>query len=85
MYDVKSKKAEEFIDDGEILATLAYADEHKNDRKLIKSIIEKAKEIKGLSHREASVLLASEEEDLNKEVEALAMEIKEKLWYTLVV
>ena len=85
MYDVKSKKAEEFIDDGEILATLAYADEHKNDRELIKSIIEKAKEIKGLSHREASVLLASEEEDLNKEVEALAMEIKEKFYGNRIV
>ena len=85
MYDVTSKKAEEFIDDGEILATLAYADEHKNDRELIKSIIEKAKEIKGLSHREASVLLASEEEDLNKEVEALAMEIKEKFYGNRIV
>lgn len=85
MYDVMSKKAEEFIDDGEILATLAYADEHKNDRALIKSIIEKAKEIKGLSHREASVLLASEEEDLNKEVEALAMEIKEKFYGNRIV
>ena len=85
MYDVMSKKAEEFIDDGEILSTLAYADEHKNDRELIKSIIEKAKEIKGLSHREASVLLASEEEDLNKEVEALAMEIKEKFYGNRIV
>lgn len=85
MYDVTSKKAEEFIDDEEIQATLAYADAHKNDRELIKSIIEKAKEIKGLSHREASVLLASEEEDLNKEVEALAMEIKEKFYGNRIV
>lgn len=85
MYDVTSKKAEEFIDDSEILATLAYADAHKNDRTLIKSIIEKAKEIKGLSHREASVLLASEEEDLNKEVEDLAMEIKEKFYGNRIV
>ena len=43
MYDVKSKKAEEFIDDQEILDSLAYADAHKNDRELIKSIIEKAR------------------------------------------
>lgn len=85
MYDVKSKKAEEFISDEEILDTLAYADEHKNDRELIKSIIEKAREIKGLSHREASVLLASEEEDLNKEVEELAMEIKEKFYGNRIV
>lgn len=85
MYDVTSKKAEEFIDDEEIQATLAYADAHKNDRELIKSIIEKAKEIKGLSHREASVLLTSEEEDLNKEVEALAMDIKEKFYGNRIV
>lgn len=85
MYDVKSKKAEEFISDEEILDTLAYADAHKNDRELIKSIIEKAREIKGLSHREASVLLASEEEDLNKEVEELAMEIKEKFYGNRIV
>ena len=77
MYDVKSKKAEEFIDDQEILDSLAYADAHKNDRELIKSIIEKAREIKGLNHRDASVLLACEEEDLNEEVCKLAMEIKE--------
>ena len=85
MYDVKSKKAEEFIDDQEILDTLAYADAHKNDRELIKSIIEKAKEIKGLSHREASVLLSCEEEDLNEEVCQLAMEIKEKFYGNRIV
>lgn len=85
MYDVKSKKAEEFIDDEEIMFTLAYAEEHKNDRALIKSIIEKAKEMKGLSHREASVLLSSEEEDLNKEVEDLAMKIKERFYGNRIV
>jgi 2-iminoacetate synthase len=85
MYNVKSKKAEEFIDDQEILDTLSYADAHKNDRELIKSIIEKAKEIKGLSHREASVLLACEEEDLNEEVCKLAMEIKEKFYGNRIV
>ncbi|MCI5595964.1 MAG: [FeFe] hydrogenase H-cluster radical SAM maturase HydG [Lachnospiraceae bacterium] len=85
MYDVKSKKAEEFIDDQEILDSLAYADAHKNDRELIKSIIEKAREIKGLNHRDASVLLACEEEDLNEEVCKLAMEIKEKFYGNRIV
>ena len=85
MYDVKSKKAEEFINDEEILDTLAYADAHKNDRDLILSIIEKAKEIKGLSHREASVLLACEEEDLNEQVCQLAMKIKEKFYGNRIV
>ena len=85
MYDVKSKKAEEFIDDQEILDSLAYADAHKNDRELIKSIIEKARELKGLNHRDASVLLACEEEDLNEEVCKLAMEIKEKFYGNRIV
>ena len=37
MYDVRSMKAEEFISDEEILATLEYADQHKHDRALIES------------------------------------------------
>ena len=68
IYDPKSLRAEEFINDGEILETLAYADAHKNDLELIDSILEKARPKKngsyvtcaGLSHREASVLLACE-------------------------
>ncbi len=76
MYDPKSLKAEEFIDHAEIEETLAYADAHKHDRELIGQIIEKAKELKGLSHREASVLLACEEDDLNEKVCQLAEQIK---------
>ncbi len=76
MYDPKSMKAEEFICHEEIEETLAYAQAHKNDRALITSIIEKAKELKGLSHREASVLLACEEDDLNEQVCELAEQIK---------
>ena len=68
MYDPKSLKAEEFINDGEIQDTLAYADANKNNLELIDSILEKAKERKGLSHREASVLLACENEDKVKEM-----------------
>ena len=56
MYNVKSSKAEEFISDEEILATLEYAKENKNNRELINQILDKAKECKGLSHREAAVL-----------------------------
>ncbi|MDE6727047.1 MAG: [FeFe] hydrogenase H-cluster radical SAM maturase HydG, partial [Oscillospiraceae bacterium] len=65
-YDPKSLKAEEFINDEEIRATLAYAEENKNNTKLIEQILEKARPQKtetgcvcaGLTHREASVLLA---------------------------
>ena len=60
MYNPKSMKAEEFIDHQEILDSLAYADAHKADREVISAILEKARARKGLSHREASVLLACE-------------------------
>ena len=58
MYNPKSLKAEEFIDHQEILDSLAYADAHKDDIPLIDKILEKARLRKGLSHREASVILA---------------------------
>ena len=64
MYQPDSKTAEEFISDQEIKDTLAYADANKDNRELILSIIEKAKKLKGLSHREASVLLACEDKEL---------------------
>lgn len=85
MYDPKSMKAEEFIDHQEILNTLAYADEHKNDIALIDSILEKARLRKGLSHREASVLLACELEDKNQEIYALAEQIKKDFYGNRIV
>ena len=60
MYNPKSNKAEEFIDDGEILDTLEYAGKNKNNAELIDQILEKAKLRKGLTHREAAVLLDCE-------------------------
>ena len=85
MYNPKSMKAEEFIDHEEILETLAYADAHKTDEELISAIIEKAKQYKGLSHREASVLLACELEDKNQEVYALAKKIKQEFYGNRIV
>ena len=57
MYDVKSPKAEEFISHQEILDTLAYAEENKENRELLDAILAKAATFKGLNHREAAVLL----------------------------
>ena len=68
MYNPKSQNAEEFISHEEILETLEYAENNKNNLDLINKILEKAKLKKGLTHREASVLLACEIEDKNKEV-----------------
>lgn len=61
MYDVMSPKAEEFISDEEIRASLAYAEENKNNRELIEQILEKASKMEGLSHREAIVLLVGQQ------------------------
>ena len=85
MYDVKSSKAEEFINHEEIIETLKYADEHKRDEKLINEILKKAKLKKGLSHKEASVLLACELEDKNEEIYTLAREIKEEFYGNRIV
>jgi len=85
MYDVKSLKAEEFISDEEIRATLAYADENKDNVELIDQIIAKAKEMKGLTHREASVLLACEIPEKIEEVYALARKIKQDFYGNRIV
>lgn len=80
LYNPKSSKAEEFINHEEILSTLAYADEHKHDKALITEILAKAKLEKGLSHREASVLLACDIPELNEEIFALAKKIKDDFY-----
>lgn len=85
MYNVKSLKAEEFIDDEEILETLAYADANKDNVELIDLIIAKAKETKGLTHREASVLLACDIPEKNEEIFKLAEEIKKEFYGNRIV
>ena len=85
MYDMKSKVATEFIDDGEILETLEYAKRNKSNRALISGLLERAKDCKGLTHREAAVLLECDQEDLNHQMEALAKEIKQKFYGNRIV
>lgn len=78
MYNPKSKIAEEFIDDTEIRETLAYAQTHKNDFPLIDALLEKAAACKGLSHREAAVLLECDDPDYWEKIKALAIQIKQR-------
>lgn len=85
MYDVTSLKAEEFISDEEILDTLAFADANKDNIEMIDAILAKAKERKGLNHREASVLLACDMEDKVQEMYALAKQIKEDYYGNRIV
>ncbi|MGN0618610.1 MAG: [FeFe] hydrogenase H-cluster radical SAM maturase HydG [Ruminiclostridium sp.] len=84
IYDPKSLKAEEFINDAEILDTIAYAEANKHNEELIDSILEKARPqktatgcvCKGLTHREASVLLACDIPEKNQRIYEIAKEIK---------
>jgi len=85
MYDPKSSKAEEFIAHEEVLATLDYAQKNKNNSALIDSIIEKAKQRKGLGHREASVLLACDDPEKNEEIFELARQIKNDFYGNRIV
>ena len=85
MYNVKSKRAEEFISDEEIQATLAYADANKDNMELVDALIEKAKERKGLTHREASVLLACDNEEKIQEIYKLAEQIKKDYYGNRIV
>ncbi len=85
MYDPKSLKAEEFICHDEVLETLDYAQKNKDNVELIDSIIEKAKKRKGLSHREASVLLACEIPEKIQEVYDLAEQIKKDFYGNRIV
>ena len=85
MYDPKSLKAEEFIDHREVLDTLAYAEKTSADHQAVVEILEKARKHKGLSHREASVLLACDDPAINEEIYKLAREIKQQYYGNRIV
>lgn len=84
-YDPRSSKAEEFINHAEILETLEYAEKNRENFQLIDTIIEKARLKKGLSHREASVLLACEDPERNEKIFELAREIKQEFYGNRIV
>lgn len=85
MYNVKSNVATEFISDEEILSTLEFAQKNKNNKKLINEILEKAKDCKGLSHKEAAVLLECDLEDETQKMYKLAKEIKQRFYGNRIV
>ena len=85
IYNPKSLVADEFISHQEILDTLDYAEKNKNNLVLINSILNKARERKGLTHREASVLLSCDIEEKNKEIFELANQIKHDFYGNRIV
>ncbi len=84
-YDPKSSKAREFINHDEIEATLKYAEEHKNDLPLIETLLKKAQERKGLTHREAAVLLLAEDPAVNQKILDTAITVKEGIYGARIV
>lgn len=85
MYNPKSHNAEEFIDNQEVLASLDYAEKNKNNIELVDKILEKAKKGSGLTHKEASVLLACEIPEKNEEIFKLAKKIKQDYYGNRIV
>ncbi|MFZ2958330.1 MAG: [FeFe] hydrogenase H-cluster radical SAM maturase HydG [Candidatus Ozemobacteraceae bacterium] len=85
MYNPTSPHAVDFIDDTEIRETLEFAKKNKNNRQMIDSLIEKARSCKGLSHREAAVLLECDLPDENEKMFALAREIKQNFYGNRIV
>ena len=84
-YNMKSMKAEEFINDEEILESLAYAKKNKDNQSLINEILEKAKKAKGISHKEAAVLMECDIPEVNEQIKELAKEIKQKFYGNRIV
>ncbi len=85
MYDIKSKIAEEFISDEEIRDTMEYAKNNNDNKELIKSILQKARECKGLSHREAALLLECDDKEIINEIYEIAREIKHRFYGNRIV
>lgn len=85
MYNPKSLKAEEFINDEEIRATLSYAKENSKNKELIDEILTKAEDMKGIGHREAAVLLECELEEENRRIFGLAKKIKDRFYGNRIV
>ena len=84
-YQVNSPRADEFIHDGEIMATLEYAKQHRNDMAMVDEILARAAERKGLSHRDAAVLLECDDPAIIERIFKLAREIKQHIYGNRIV
>ena len=85
MYDIKSKIAEEFISDEEIRDTMEYAKNNCGNKELVKSILQKARECKGITHREAALLLECDDKEIINEIYEIAREIKHRFYGNRIV
>jgi 2-iminoacetate synthase len=80
MYNVKSMDSNEFIDDSEVLESISEAKRISSDKEVINRILEKARQYKGLTHREAAILLELDDEELLEKIYKIAREVKEEIY-----
>jgi len=80
MYNVKSMDSNEFIDNEEILESINEAKRLSKDMKEIDRILAKAREYKGLTHREAAVLLEVDDDEILEKMYKTAREVKEEIY-----
>ena len=85
MYNPNSPHAEEFIDHAEVLASLAEAERESKNPQRVLQILEKAALCKGLTHREAAILMDCNDPALEEKIYALAAEIKQKFYGNRIV
>ncbi|MCL1881239.1 MAG: [FeFe] hydrogenase H-cluster radical SAM maturase HydG [Oscillospiraceae bacterium] len=84
-YNPHSLNAREFINHEEIIKVVKWVDENKTNQTLLENIIKKAKERKGLNHREAALLLMSECSEITEKAKELALQIKDDFYGKRVV
>ena len=84
-YNPQSAVAEQFISHAEVVATLDYAAAHSDDRKLIADILQQASEGRGLTHRQAAVLMECRDSETIESIFALARKIKERIYGNRIV
>lgn len=84
-YNIKSNKVEEFISHDEILETIKWVDSNRNNHALIDEILQKARQMKGITHREASLLLECDNSETVEEIFSIAKSIKEKIYGNRIV
>lgn len=84
-YNASSALAAEFINDIEINATLDFAEKNRGNQVFVNEILDKAAEGRGLSHREALVLLECEDDNVTERIFSLAREIKKRIYGNRIV
>ncbi|MBQ3984798.1 MAG: [Bacteroidales bacterium] len=85
MYNPTSSHADDFINHDEILESLAEASRESGNHARVLEILEKAAKCKGITHREAAILMACNDPEIEESIYNLASEIKHKFYGNRIV